>query len=180
VHRYEFSGHYECSIDVKHRTTLPKNLRESLGDDFCIGVSMELNCVTLYPGPIWQAIADSMRAIPATNISAYQYAGTFRGFSFIGQNFDAQGRVVLPELLIEYVGLSGPAMYVGNGDRIDIRGRDEVLRISNATRADAPSMLEQVEEISGEAMRIALELADRPPDVNDNQDPDENSGGTID
>jgi len=164
VNRFDFFGHYECSIDIKHRTTLPKNLRESLGENFVIGVSMALDCVTLYPEPIWRAITDSLRDIPATDISAYQYAGIFRGFSFIGQKYDQQGRVVLPELLIQYVELAGPAVYVGNYDRIDIKNRDEVLRQSNDTRANVPGIMERVHRLTGEAMQIALKQANYMPE----------------
>ncbi len=94
------TGEYQHSLDAKGRLFIPARLREELGSEFYVTLSMD-NCLCAYSAENWQVFTDKVNAMPFVKQNAMRPL-----FAFASKcELDAQGRVLLPQTLRDRVGL---------------------------------------------------------------------------
>jgi len=106
------------TIDEKGRLTIPAHFRPELAQGAIVTKGFDI-CLTLYPIPTWEALAQKVNALPITD----RLARDFRRFVFGSASevaLDRQGRVLIPAYLREYAFLDGEATVVGNNTYIEI------------------------------------------------------------
>jgi MraZ protein len=111
-----FIGTYDHSLDAKGRVILPRKFRDELGQDMVItkGVGKE-RCLYVFPQAEFEAFAAS------------------------SETADSQGRVVIPQPLREYAGLTRDVVLLGQIRRVEIWDRAEWERyraVAEAAYAD--------------------------------------------
>ena len=116
----EFSGNYAHTIDPKGRVTIPSAYREALGESFTIGLNNEFNAIALYPVQKWEEIGQKLERIPDSDARGMAYVRLIKAFSFPHQKLDGQGRVLLPALLRQKVGMERAICFVGIGRYLEI------------------------------------------------------------
>lgn len=116
----EFSGNYAHTIDPKGRVTIPSAYREALGESFTIGLNNEFNAIALYPVEKWEEIGQKLERIPDSDARGMAYVRLIKAFSFPHQKLDGQGRVLLPALLRQKVGMERAICFVGIGRYLEI------------------------------------------------------------
>lgn len=117
-----FVGEYKHSVDVKGRLALPVKFRELLGSGFIIARGLD-NCLFVYPREEWSVIIDKFRQMPMNQKDARDYARYFLSGATEAYP-DKQGRIVLPQHLREYAGISKDVYVLGVGSRAEIWNKE--------------------------------------------------------
>lgn len=126
-----FLGEHPRSVDQKGRTTLPAVFRDALGDEAIILTRGFEQCVFLFPRSFFELWRQKVRALPLTD----PLGRTLRRVIFSGAAEiapDSQGRILLPDWLREYAGLSSNVIMAGNDAYIEIWDADEWAGIRNS------------------------------------------------
>ncbi|HZD67701.1 MAG TPA: division/cell wall cluster transcriptional repressor MraZ [Actinomycetes bacterium] len=128
-----FIGSYDHSLDPKGRVILPRKFRDELGQDMVFTKGIEL-CLYVFPLGEFEAFANKLRSLPLTERPSRDFVRIFvAGAS--QESADSQGRVVIPQALREYAGLSKDVVIVGQLSRIEIWDREEWGRYMPAAQA---------------------------------------------
>ena len=113
-----FLGEYKHSLDDKSRLTIPSKFREDLGASFVMTRGLD-GCLFLFPRADWSLIEQKLRAMPLTRADVRQFSRFF--FSGAAElDLDKQGRVLVPQNLRDYAGISIECVIIGVGSRIEI------------------------------------------------------------
>lgn len=128
-----FIGTYDHSLDPKGRVILPRKFRDDLGQDMVFTKGIE-RCLYLFPLAEFAAFADKLRSLPLTERPSRDFVRVFvAGAS--QETADSQGRVVIPQTLRDYAGLTKDVMVVGQLSRIELWDKAEWDRYMPAAQA---------------------------------------------
>lgn len=113
-----FIGLYERNLEAKGRLAVPKIYREQLGEEAVLTRGLD-GCLFLFPADRWEEIAGKLRQTPLTSLDARAFTRllTYEAFEV---EFDSQGRILLPEVLKKFAGVSSEVIIAGSLDRIEI------------------------------------------------------------
>ena len=142
----EFSGNYPHTIDPKGRATIPAAYREALCEDFTIGLNNEFNAIALYPTEKWQDMSARLDRIPDTDMRGMAYVRLIKAFSFTGQNLDSQGRVLLPAVLRQKVGMDRAIRFAGMGHYPEIWDEARFVEINESSEQDIAKLLNYIND----------------------------------
>ena len=109
-------GEYQHNLDAKGRVTIPAKFREDLGDKFYVCKGLD-KCLFVLSEEGWQKMMTGISALPAaqsTKLQRFFFAGAAEAEP------DKQGRVLLPQSLRDYAGLSKETTVIGTGTRAEI------------------------------------------------------------
>ena len=108
------TGEYQHHLDAKGRLFIPVRLREELGEAFYVTVSMD-RCLCAYSGESWRTLSERVRAMPYVKQRRMRPL-----FALAAQcSLDGQGRILLPQSLREYAGLTHSVAVVGCNDHAE-------------------------------------------------------------
>jgi MraZ protein len=112
-----FVGTFEHSLDEKGRVVLPSTFRSHLADQGFI--SQYESCLGLWTPTEFRNVADRLTEKVREGATS-QYA--LRAFAANAHEVkpDSQGRIVIPQRLREYAGLTRDVVIIGALDRIEI------------------------------------------------------------
>ena len=101
-------GEFKHSIDSKGRIIVPAKFRGDLGERF-IG----------YPAEEWEKVEEKLRQLPMAKRDARKFTRFF--YSAATEcTIDKQGRINLPQTLIDFAKLEKSCYFVGVSDRFEI------------------------------------------------------------
>lgn len=109
-------GEYRHTIDAKGRLFIPAKLREELGDHFVVTKGLD-DCLFVYPMEGWHALEDNIRALPMSKSRNLQ---RFFFSAAADSELDSQGRVLVPQNLRGYAGLTKEVTIIGVSGRAEI------------------------------------------------------------
>lgn len=132
-------GSVQHSIDAKNRIFIPAKFRENLGESFVIFKSMRDKCIRVVSDAEWENYIAPIQKLPRELGENVMQALTDDAASVTP---DAQGRIVLPQSLLDKVGITKNATVAGRGTYLEIWAED-VYAEKQAAR-DFTSMLEQL------------------------------------
>lgn len=118
-----FFGQYNNKMDSKGRISMPIKFREELGEKFIITRGLD-SCLFGYSLQEWQKIESKIKSLPFTN----KNARAFQRFFFSGATeveIDKQGRINIPNALIDHASLSKECVVNGVSNRIEIWDREK-------------------------------------------------------
>lgn len=105
------TGTYSHTLDAKGRLFIPARLRDELGDVFYVTLSGE-RCLNGYSEERWEEFRQKVRALTRSEQIAYRPL-----FSHAAKcELDAQGRILIPKELRDFVGLKKNVTIIGNND----------------------------------------------------------------
>jgi MraZ protein len=113
-----FMGEYRHSIDDKGRIIIPSKFREELGSLFVLTRGLD-NCLFIYPQEEWKMLEQKLKSLPFTKSDAR----AFTRFLFSGATeceMDKQGRVNIPNHLIQFAKLEKECVIIGVSNRVEI------------------------------------------------------------
>lgn len=125
-----FRGSAPAKIDDKGRLKLPTHFRRTLeeqwGNQLFI-TSLDGETARLYPIPVWEQIEAKAAALPTTDRHRQRF---LERVNYYGQEIelDAQGRLLIPQLLRERAGLNAEVMVLANGQSLEISNRERLDR----------------------------------------------------
>lgn len=123
-----FFGSYSHSLDNKGRMVIPQSFRENLGEKFCIAPSFDFRSIAIYPPAKWSSLRASYDRLGRMNASLNRFLEQFDALSYLNQECDAQGRVLLP---------GGIRQRILKDERdVEITGANDHIRVVAATREE--------------------------------------------
>lgn len=111
-------GEYRHNIDDKGRLIVPSKFREELGNTFIITKGLE-NCLFIYSLSSWEKIVSKLKNLPFTKKDARTFTRFFLA-SASDSEFDKQGRINIPNNLLEYANIQKECVIIGVLDRLEI------------------------------------------------------------
>jgi len=118
-----FMGTFSHSLDAKGRLIVPSKLREGLGENFIITKNLD-HCLGIYPESEWQKFTASLETLPKISSEVARRLRRFYFGNSITLESDKQGRVLIPNDLREYAGLTKDITLVGVDDHIEVWDTD--------------------------------------------------------
>lgn len=121
-----YMGRYNHSVDSKNRVFLPSKWRYSLSETVAIAKdesSAKTGCLQCMPWEDWLRYIDSFAKVDRLNESAL---GIVRRLASSVECcvVDKQGRIVIPQELKDYAGISDDVVFIGVLDRIELWNPD--------------------------------------------------------
>ncbi len=116
-------GTYFHTLDEKGRVAVPSKLRVDLGDPFYITCTNK-DCLVAYSEDEWEKFAAKLSAIPQSDIQAQRFVRmVFSGACKCEP--DKQGRVLLPQVLRDKVGIDKETAIIGASYRVEIWDKEK-------------------------------------------------------
>lgn len=135
------TGEYQHSLDAKGRLSIPARLREYLGDVFYVTLSMD-KCLSIYSSESWQKFLEKIEQMPYVKQNKMRPL-----FSQAAKcELDAQGRILVPQKLREFAGLSKNVAVIGCNNHAEIWDSERWNEI-NAIETTAENIAAVMEEL---------------------------------
>jgi len=137
-------GSYLGNLSSARRVAVPKKFLNELGNKPILGKWYE-NCLILVSQEFWQRLLGRLTGgLKVIGLGVRDIERFILGSAFETEP-DAQGRIVIPQLLAEYASLESDLVFVGLGDRVEIWPKEAWDR--KATEL-AGTTKEYIEELS--------------------------------
>jgi MraZ protein len=140
-----FIGTHFQTVDPKGRVALPAKFKRLLGPEdqgtMVLTVGRE-QCLLLYPLSEWSQLAEALDALPR-NQAKRDAIRTISDHS-TELELDAHGRLTLPRDFLQRAGIERDVALVGSLRYIEIWSRSNYERGSEARRAAASDILDQL------------------------------------
>ena len=118
-----FTGANKISVDSKGRLAIPTCHREFIQAQFENQLTITLHpydlALWLYPRPEWEKIKPKLFALADYDKESRRIKQNVCGQAASCEP-DAQGRILIPQKLRDYARLSGPAMILGQDNKLEI------------------------------------------------------------
>jgi MraZ protein len=118
-----FLGEYHRSKDIKGRIIIPSKFREELIGGIIIAKGFNERCLFLFSKDSWKNLQDRIMSGPVTKKNILVFSRWFFS-SATEEVIDQQGRVKVPQNLIDYAGLDKDIVMVGVSDRVEIWSKE--------------------------------------------------------
>ncbi|MDO4432488.1 MAG: division/cell wall cluster transcriptional repressor MraZ [Aerococcaceae bacterium] len=111
-------GEFQHNIDAKGRLIMPAKFRSDLGTQFIVTKGLD-GCLFGFPMESWATIQDKLKELPLARKDARLFVRSFYSAA-TEVELDKQGRINLPQNLIELAGIDKECYVIGVNDRIEI------------------------------------------------------------
>ncbi len=121
-----FLGEYEATLDAKGRFLLPAGIKKQLSEgesSFVVSRGFE-KCLTLYPMSSWNSTTEKVNSLNDFDPKVREFRRLFLGGASM-IDLDSAGRMLLPNTLKEFAGLSKEIILAAAGDKIEIWEADK-------------------------------------------------------
>jgi len=118
-----FQGHYEHSLDAKHRLSIPSRFRNAFSDGIVLSKDTD-SCLTVWTAGGQQPTIE--RALAGKNPLGREYKQIQRFFqaNSFPSELDGSGRVIVPPPLVAHAGIEKEVVVAGVGDHLEVWSRD--------------------------------------------------------
>jgi MraZ protein len=139
-------GEYEVRLDAKGRFLFPASLRKQLSptaqEKFMLNKGFE-DCLTLYPMNEWDRLSEKLSKMNLFKPKNRMFYRLFhQGAKSIA--LDGVGRILIPSMLMERVGLDKDVMLIAYNDRIEIWDKTKYFDVIEGNMADFADLAEEV------------------------------------
>lgn len=139
-------GEYEVRLDTKGRFLFPAGLKKQLSpaaqENFMLNKGFE-DCLTLYPMDEWNKLSEKLSKL---NLFKPKNRMFYRLFHQGAKQMalDNAGRILIPTVLMERVGLDKDVMLIAYNDRIEIWDKDKYFRLIENNMVDFADLADEV------------------------------------
>ncbi len=117
-----FFGEVKHNIDAKGRLVLPAKFRDGIQDGYVMTKGLD-QCIFLFPMDEWRRMEEKLKSLPITHKNARAFVRYFFSGACDGE-LDKQGRVRIPQNLMDYARLNATTVIIGVGTRMEIWSED--------------------------------------------------------
>jgi len=123
-------GHSPAKIDEKGRLKVPANFRKIIEERYgadCFITSMDGERALVYPLPVWFEFQSRLAKVPSASQSK---AKLLERVNYFGQvsGLDAQGRLLVPQVLREVAGISDDVVVLGSQDHLIVWNEERMQK----------------------------------------------------
>jgi MraZ protein len=121
-----FRGSAPAKIDESGRLKVPTDFKRAFQDRYGPEVfvtSVQGSSTLLYPLSVWSEIESRLASLPSTHRVKRRF---LERISYFGQQgrLDAQGRIVIPQILREHASMVGDVIVFGSIDHLEVWNRE--------------------------------------------------------
>lgn len=138
-------GEYTHSLDPKKRLSLPSKFRQELGKKVVVTKGLD-NCLFIYPLKEWRKITEKMSGLPLGQADTRGFNRFFLSGA-VEVDVDSVGRILVPDFLKEFAGLSGRVILAGVHDRVEIWDEAVWTTYKSKIEKQADQLAEKLGEI---------------------------------
>src|SRR3982751_2531091 len=113
-----FIGEYSLSMDNKGRCAVPAKFRQTLGQGAVLTRGLDKS-LFLYPKKQWEVIAGKLATLPISQANSRAFARLMLAGAW-DVEIDKQGRMMIPDYLRKFAGLTKKIIVAGLYDRLEI------------------------------------------------------------
>lgn len=138
-------GEYKHTLDAKKRLAVPAKLRAKLGRKVVITHGLD-NCLSVYPVREWERVSAklselSMGQADTRSFNRFMLAGA------VETEIDAMGRILIPDFLKDYAGLSTKVVMAGVHNRLEIWDETRWTEYKERVTKQADALAQKLGEI---------------------------------
>jgi MraZ protein len=141
-----FTGEFEATVDAKGRVLFPSALKRQLlpeaGDKFVLNRGFEKH-LNLYPHTIWKEVTAEMSKLNLFETDSRIFYRKFHDGA-TELLLDGQGRMLLPQRLLEYAGIKKEMVFYAYANRIEIWSLEEFNKMIADKSVDYAALAEKV------------------------------------
>ena len=140
-----FLGEYRHNLDEKNRLAVPSKFRQDLKGGLIVTKGLD-NCLFVYPKKQWNEWAEKLSKLPISQAKSRAFLRMMLGGA-MEMTLDKQGRIVIPDYLVEYGKLSKQIVLAGLYDRIELWNAEEWKKYKSKTEKDSNDIAETLAEM---------------------------------
>ena len=124
----ELMGHAPAKVDEKGRLKLPTSFRRVIEDRYgkdCFITSFEGQKAQLYPLEVWREFQSRLAKVPSTSPAKQRI---LERANYYGQlaSLDAQGRLLIPQVLREVASIREEVVVLGSQDHLVVWNEEKI------------------------------------------------------
>ncbi len=121
-----FTGEYINLVDQKNRLSIPAKFRNALGSDndktFVLSKGFD-ECLLLYPLNEWKIVEEQLSSLSSIKNKNRNFIRKItRHANYV--KYDSQGRIAIPELLLDYANIAKEVMVIGVVKKIELWNKE--------------------------------------------------------
>ena len=117
-----FMGTYYNSIDAKNRLIVPSKHRDQLAGKCVLTKGLD-TCLYIYSMNEWDKLTEKIAELPESDPKVREYIRDHYA-NAVECEFDKQGRIVIPQPLIDYAKITKELVTMGAMKKIEIWSRE--------------------------------------------------------
>jgi len=138
-------GHSPAKIDEKGRLKVPASFRKIIEERYgadCFITSMDGERALVYPLAVWFEFQSRLAKVPTASLAK---AKLLERVNYFGQvaTLDAQGRLLVPQVLRDVAGISDDVVVLGSQDHLIVWNEQRMQK----RLADQPLTAEDMKEL---------------------------------
>ena len=137
-----FIGEYSHNLDDKGRLAIPKKFRADLASGAVVTRGLD-NCLFLFTKPEWQKLAEKLASLPFAQANTRAFARLMLAGA-MDVEADKQGRIMLPEYLRAFAGISKSIVVAGLYNRLELWDSGQWAEYKKRTEAESTEIAEQM------------------------------------
>ena len=138
-------GHSPAKTDEKGRLKIPATFRKIIEERYggdCFITSMDGERALVYPLPVWFEFQSRLAKVPSASQSKMRLLERVNYFGQVSA-IDAQGRVLVPQVLREVAGISDDVVVLGSQDHLIVWNEQRIQK----RLTDTPLTLDDFKEL---------------------------------
>jgi len=140
-----FIGEYSHNLDDKGRMAVPKKFRPDLVKGAVVTRGLD-NCLFLYTHDEWSKLAEKLANLPFAQANTRAFARLMLAGA-MDVSLDKQGRIILPEYLRTFAGLSKNIVVAGLYNRLELWDQKKWDEYKKKTEGESNEIAEQMAEL---------------------------------
>ena len=138
-------GEYKHNLDIKGRVAIPAKFREELKPGAIITRGLD-NCLFVFTSKEWEALAQKLVSLPLAQANSRAFARLMLAGA-TDVDIDSQGRVLIPDYLRKYAGLSKQVTVAGLYNRIEVWDSESWDKYKQKTESSSDEIAEKLGEL---------------------------------
>ena len=137
-----FIGEYSHNLDEKGRLAIPKKFRAALAEGAVVTRGLD-HCLFLYTKQEWHILADKLSNLPFAQANTRAFARLMLAGA-MDVAVDKQGRIMLPDYLRTFAGLTKGTIVAGLYNRLEIWDQKTWSEYTKRTEQESTEIAEQM------------------------------------
>lgn len=143
---FEFAGEYKLTLDPKKRISIPAGIRKILPPE-CEGKLVFTRgfegCVFMFPITEWKRLTEKLMTLNSFDLNVRNFIRVFVGPAHTIV-MDNQGRILLPEPIIEMAGIEKDILLQGSLNKWELWNPENYNQYLKSNNVKIESLAEQI------------------------------------
>lgn len=138
-------GEYTHNLDTKGRVAVPAKFRDAVLGGAIITRGLD-NCLFVFAQKEWQALAEKLMALPLAQANSRAFVRLMLAGA-MDVNLDNQGRILIPDYLRQYAGLTKEVIVAGLYNRMEVWDAENWKKYKQKTESSSEEIAEKLGEL---------------------------------